>query len=313
LALAMLFGSQTARALPGECPTFLPDFRCDREARFPGFVPPLTAPYLFEDPFITTGLSAWYLWNQFPDGSILDGGDIQIAALQARIAITDRLAFIATKDGYAWYNPGLELIDNDSGFFDIAAGLKYALIEIPEQNFILTPALRFEIPVGQKRVYSGFGDGIFIPSISSAWGIGDFHAIGSVGSQLPVDMDEQSTQFFYNLHLDWAVWEHFVPLVEFNGYVYTNSGHGNLPVETDLGTLPLRDAQAALGANGEEGLDALNLGSPGVAGEPVLTFAVGARIPITEHIGLGAAYEFPITSRDYIIKQRVTANLLFEF
>ena len=44
-----------------------------------------------------------------------------------------------------------------------------------------------------------------------------------------------------------------------------------------------------------------------------MTFAVGARIPITEHVGFGAAYEFPITSRDYIIKQRVTANLLFEF
>jgi hypothetical protein len=313
LAFALLSVSQAASALPPECPTFFPDFSCDREARYPGFVPPITAPYLFEDPFITTGLSGWYIWHQFPGGSILDGGDIQIAALQARVAITDRLAFIATKDGYAWYDPGLDIIDTTNGWFNIAAGFKYALVQIPEHNFILTPALRFEIPVGQERVYSGFGDGIFIPSVSAAWGIGDFHVIGSLGSQLPVDMGDQSTQVFYNLHLDYAVWEHFVPLVELNGYTYTNSGNGKLPVKTDLGTLKLKDAQAALGKGGEEGLDALNLGSQGVAGDTVVTFAVGARIPITKHVGIGAAYEFPITNREFIFNQRVTANVLLEF
>jgi len=313
LAFATLLASHAASALPPECPTFFPDFRCDRDARYEGFVPPLTAPYLFEDPFITTGLSGWYLWHQFPDGSILDGGDIQIAALQARVAITDRLAFIATKDGYAWLDPDLAIIDRSSGFFNIAAGFKYALVEIPEHDFILTPALRFEIPVGQDQVYSGFSDGAFIPSVSAAWGTHGFHVIGSLGSELPIDMGQQSTLFFYNLHLDYAVWTHFVPLVEFNGYTYTDSGNGNLPVKTDIGTFHLKDAQAALGAKGEEGLDALNLGSPGVAGETVVTFAVGARFPITKNVGLGAAYEFPITSRDYIFKQRVTVNLLIEF
>jgi hypothetical protein len=313
LAFAMLSLAQAANALPPECPTFFPDFSCDREARYEGFVPPLTAPYLFEDPFITTGLSGWYVWHQFPGGSILDGGDIQVAALQARVAITDRLAFIATKDGYAWYDPGLDIIDTTSGWFDIAAGLKYALVKIPEHDFILTPALRFEIPVGNKRVYSGWGDGIFIPSISAAWGIENFHVIASIGSQLPVDMGDQSTQFFYNLHLDYAVWEHFVPLVELNGYTYTDSGNGHIPIKTDLGELDLKTAQAVLGQPGQEGLDVRNLGSPGVAGETVLTLAVGARFPITKHVGIGAAYEFPLTSREYLINQRVTANVLLEF
>lgn len=314
LALAFLGFAQAAAASAPECPTWFPDFAgCGRQARYEGFVPPLTAPYLFEDPFITTGLSGWYVWHQFPGGSILDGGEINVAALQARVAITDKLAFIATKDGYAWYDPGNDLIDTTNGFFNIAAGFKYALVEIPESNFILTPALRFEIPVGNKRLYQGFSDGVFIPSVSSAWGIDKFHVIGQLGSQLPVDMNQQSTLFFYNLHLDYAVWEHFVPLVEFNGYTYTNSGNGSIPVKTDIGEVSLSTAQNLLGKGGEEGLDVLNLGSQGVSGETVVTFAVGARFPITKHLGVGAAYEFPVTSREYIFNQRVTANVLLEF
>jgi hypothetical protein len=35
--------------------------------------------------------------------------------VQARLAITDRLAFIATKDGYLWNDPHLSLLDDDHG------------------------------------------------------------------------------------------------------------------------------------------------------------------------------------------------------
>ena len=85
-----------AQALP-PCPTWFPDFRCDRHGRYDGFVPTMMHPYLFEDPFITTGVSAWGVWHQFPDESLLEGGDLWVAALQARVAITDRIAFIATE------------------------------------------------------------------------------------------------------------------------------------------------------------------------------------------------------------------------
>jgi hypothetical protein len=137
--------------------------------------------------------------------------------------------------------------------------------------------------------------------------------IGSLGGQLPFDTGDQSSQIFYNLHLDYALFAHFVPLVELNGYHWTGSGHGNLPVETDAGVLRLDFAEAALGSGGFEGLDVLNLGSPDVGGRDVVTFAAGARIPITRNLSLAAVYEFPVTQRKYIIKDRVTANLLFEF
>jgi hypothetical protein len=311
--LAALFAASSAQALPPECPTFFPDFSCDRQGRYEGFVAPISDAYLFEEPFITTGVSAWYMHQRYPGGSLLDGGYMNAVALQARVAITDRLAFIATKDGYVWNNPGLDVVDDDSAFVNIAAGFKYALIDWREQNFIVSPAVRIEAPVGGREVYSGYSDGVLIPSISSAWGIGDFHAMASLGGQVPFDTGDQSTQLFYNLHLDYAVHEYFVPLVEFNGYHWTDSGNGHLPVETDLGTVELKTAQALLGKRGEEGIDLLNIGSPGVAGDDVVTFAVGARIPITKKLSLGAVYEFPLTDRKYILKERVTANVLLEF
>jgi len=308
---ALVLAAAPAAALP-PCPTFFPDFRCEREARYPGFIAPISAPFLFEEPFITTGLSAWYIYHEFPNSSALDGGHLNAMALQARVAITERLAFIATKDGYVWNDPGQNLLDNEQGFLNIAAGFKYALVDMREDNFILTPALRVEIPVGSRDVYSGYGDGIFIPSVSSAWGIADFHVMGSLGGQVPFDMDDQSTQLFYNLHLDYALFSHFVPLVELNGYHWTRSGEGNLPIQTDV-RLRLSTVQTALGTGPFEGVDLVNLGSQGVTGNDIVTFAAGARIPITKHVSFGAVYEFPLTSREDIFDQRVTANLMLEF
>ena len=58
-------------------------------------VAPVSAPYLFEEPFITTGLSGWYLYHEYPNSSIFDGGHLNAVALQARVAITDRLERVA--------------------------------------------------------------------------------------------------------------------------------------------------------------------------------------------------------------------------
>jgi hypothetical protein len=50
-----------------------------------------------------------------------------------------------------------------------------------------------------------------------------------------------------------------------------------------------------------------------VAGNDVVTFAAGARIPLTRRISVGAIYEFPLTRRKDLLAERVTANVLFEF
>jgi hypothetical protein len=100
VVVLLLGGAPIAAAQTDDCPTWFPDFRCERQGRYEGFVAPVTAPYLFEDPFITSGVSAWFLQNDFPEKSAFAGGHLSVFALQVRVALTDRLAFIATQDGH---------------------------------------------------------------------------------------------------------------------------------------------------------------------------------------------------------------------
>jgi len=313
-ALLSLLPSTLIRAdQPEDCPTWLPDLRCEREGRYQGFVPPSSAPYLFEDPFITTGLSSWVVWHRFPHHSAFDGGDARVYALQVRVALTDRLALIATRDGYMDVRPGLDLLDSELGWADLEAGFKYALIDWPEEQFILSPSLRFLIPSGSRATYNGNGDGAITPGLSFGFGRFGAHLLGNTGIQIPLDGGDQSTLVFYNLHLDYALLTYLVPFVELNGYLYADGGNGEFSLDTDLGNLSLSTAQAALGKSGFDGLDVTNLGSEGIDGNEVVTLALGARVPLTGGLSFSAAYEFPLTARQDILKDRVTLNVAWEF
>ena len=74
--------------------------------------------------------------------------------MQFRWAITDRLAFIATQDGF--FNIELDNGASLDGWMDLAAGFKYALIDDVENQFILTPGLTVHLPTGDKEVCQGF-------------------------------------------------------------------------------------------------------------------------------------------------------------
>jgi hypothetical protein len=319
VVLAIAFSAQAEECSENE---WFPDFNCDhRTARYEGFTPPTSMPYLFEDPFITTGASAHVIWHDFPWDTAFRGGDMYVAALQLRLAITDRLAFIATKDGYAWLRPGSHSqIESDDGFFDIAAGFKYALIDSEEQAFIVTPSFRLDLPVGNKDLFSGNGSGVAIPGLSAAKGIGPIHLIGSIGGRLPFETNKESTSVFYNVHVDTDILEFLVPFVELNGTTWTKSGHGERNVHTkSFGSVDLTLAQDVLhmaGVTDErrfEALDVANLGSKGVSGTTILSLAVGGRIPFTDSLSLGAYYEFPVTERQGIFEQRAAVNLHFEY
>jgi len=305
-----------------ECSELFPDFNCEnREARYEGFTPPSSMPYLFEDPFITTGISAHGLWHEFPKFSAMRGGDIYILAVQARLAITDRLAFIATKDGYAWLRPGgTSQIPDDDGFFDIAAGFKYALIDRPEDGFILTPSFRIDIPVGNNGLFSGNGDGVAIPGVSAGVAAGPVHLIGNFGARLPFNTAKEASSVFYNLHVDANVVEWVVPFVELNGTTWTRSANGERNIKTKaFGSVDIGIAQNVLANAGLiderrfEGLDVANLGSAGVAGTTVMSMAFGGRIPVSDHVSVASYYEIPVTGRKGIFKQRAAVNVHFEY
>jgi hypothetical protein len=303
----------TQAAPEDECPTWFPDFRCDRHGRYEGFVMPMQMPYLFEDPFITTGISAHGIWHQFPNDSAMEGGNLWLLAVQARLAITDRLAFIATKDGYTWQRPDNPALDQEEGFYDITVGLKYALIDRPEDNFILSPSIRFDIPIGQRAVFQGNGDGVFIPTISSAWGTGNFHLIGDVGARIPFDGDGETAQFYWNLHADYALLEWLVPFIEFGGLHYLSEGDGSFQVKLDDGSVPLAALNSEAAYGPFDAVDVGNIGGVGQDGKAIVIFTAGLRFPIGDHWMLGASYDIPMTRVRDIWKQRATLNANLEF
>ncbi len=298
-----------------ECRTWFPDFDsgCDRDGRWDGFHRPIVMPYLFEDPFITTGIYPVYIWHEFPNDSAFQGGDLNVVALQAQVAITDRLAFIAGKDGYGWLNPDNPLLDDHTGWFNLGFGLKYALIQDKERNFILSAIGQFEVPTGSSNLYQGHGSGEFRPALAAAWGIGDLRLIGGIGGNIPFDFDEQSQFLFYNLYGEYNVHKYLSPFVQFNGQYWTGGGDGSYRIRTKLGALPLSTVQSALGTGPFEANDVANLGSRGMAGKQVMTFAAGLHIPINEHVTLSAAYELPMTSTEFVFNQRVTTQISLEF
>jgi hypothetical protein len=311
-----------------ECGGLFPDFNCDREARPEGQIAPMSMPYLFEDPYITTGVNFVGIYHNFPADSVFDGGHAGVVAIQARLALTDRLAFIATKDGYTVLRPDNRLLKDDEGFMDVTVGFKYAVIDDRERGLILTPSLRYEIPLGSDDMLQGRGDGVLIPAVSVGWGPKDVHVIADLGAQVAMDGDRDSSSLFYNIHLDKAFEIDFlpgadfiVPFIELNGTVWVDSGDGSSTIDLDgPGRLPLRTAQDALhsGSNSTadrrfEGADVANLGSSGMAGEDLVTMAWGFRVPFRNGVSAGFSYERAISQRTDIFEQRATWMLSYDF
>lgn len=291
----------------------------------------MSMPYLFEDPYITTELNLVGIYHGFPSDSVFNGGEAGVVALQARLALTDRLAFIATKDGYMINRPDHTWLKNEEGFMDITAGFKYAVIDDRERGLIVTPSLRVEIPVGNADVFQGQGEGVFIPGISVGWGPKDVHLITDLGAQVPVDKDRDSTSVYYNIHLDQAFEigfipgaDYIVPFIELNGMVWVDSGEGKASVvlkspPAPAQHVPLRVAQDILHGAGVtrdqrfEGADVANLGSSGMAGEDLVPFAWGFRVPLRSGVSTGFSYERALSQRKDIFEQRATWMVDYQF
>lgn len=99
-------------------------------------------------------------------------------ALQARWAVTDRLAIIAVKDGYLNIDTPKY---TSGGWADLAAGLKYAVIDDKAHEFILTPGVTVGLPTGNDRVFQATGDGTINPFVPVGKGFGKPRLLGNVG------------------------------------------------------------------------------------------------------------------------------------
>jgi hypothetical protein len=261
---------------------------------FDNFIGPISNPVLSKDPRSLTEARFLFVGDWIPGSGGLGGGDFQAYGLQVRLALTDRLTFIADKDGFASIHA--HDLPSETGFLDIALGLKYALVRDVEDQFLVTAGFQYEPQTGESKVFQGQGTGVWTAFLSSGKEFAEFyHVLGNVGYQFPSDPNQNSSFFYAQLHLDRQVAGWLYPLVELNWYHYTESGDRGLP--------------AAIG----EGDGLLNLGTSGVAGTDLVTIAAGLKAHLGCHADAGIAYEIPLSNREDLLSSRLLVELILRY
>ena len=253
---------------------------------------PIGSPLYFEDPFINSDVRPFFLWHKFPQGSALRGGQLTVYAMQARLALTDRLQLIATEDGYSHLES--PILDDDSGWNDIALGLKYALLVDHENDFILSAGLRWRLSNGHAKTLNGGVDELS-PFITVYKGFGKWNFMADVVARLAMDEHDGNHIISWDAHIDYELFENFFPLLEIHGLHYVSNGD-RLPL--DIG-----------------GLDYANIGSNDVAGTAAFWGTLGFRWNLMEHVSWGLAYGFPLQDpqNNDIFEQRVTTSFVITF
>ncbi|MFO0919474.1 MAG: hypothetical protein U0872_14335 [Planctomycetaceae bacterium] len=261
----------------------------ESDHQFSNFISPMTNPIYFEDPRTLTEARGIFINHHLPNS--LGGDNVQVYATQLRAALTENLSIIATKDGY---------IDSQSpvlsdGFADVMAGLKYNLFKDAETQSILSTGLTYELPVGSTRALQGRGDGEFHLFLTGGTEfLPNWHWVSGSGFRLPANMAAGNQMWYWSNHVDRKLGDlPFYLFTEANWYHYMSNGTA---------------FPAPIG-----GLDLFNFGSPGIAGNDVVTGAWGLKYKPNKHVEAGIAYEIPLSSRRDIIQDRLTVDLILRF
>jgi len=260
------------------------------------YVPPITNPYFNESAQIRTEIRPLYFYNKLPDDFVAvagfkSGGDLNVVTVQGRAAITDRLAFIFTKNGYADMHFD-ELLPDDDGGLNISLGAKYAAIALPKSHTYLTGGLRYEGATGDLQSgtidMQGGGHGFFDLFMSFETAL--WNRLGvetSTGFNMAVDRDHDATSYHAAVHLDYEVVRGLFGVLETN--VITVLDEGNRTDSSLLGSF--------------EGYDVLSFGSTDAG--TVATMGFGGRYRLGPNATFGLAYEIPVTQRKDLIDFRI--------
>jgi len=256
-------------------------------------ISPVVNPIFFESPLIESEARPLFAYHRLDKGLLGADVDVRVYALQLRYAVNDRLALIATKDGYMEIDPQVRGANTSSGWNDVAAGVKYALYRNDAQQLQITPGLTFEIPVGSDDVFQGNGDGEFNVFVSAIKGFNRFHLTGNLGFRAPLDTSEETANVRYALMADYYTCRWFIPFATIQG-VTTISEAGAAPFDS-------------------EGFDVINFGSAKAEGRTQAAWGVGFRSRLHERVDLGFAYEQGFLPGDDIFKDRFTVDLIWRF
>ncbi len=282
-------GSWLDELMGGDCGLNLGGLLKPSDHCFDDFISPMTNPVFFEDPRTLTEARFIFINHSVPGE--LFGNEAQLYAVQLRAALTENLSLIATKDGFIVSDNALV---ND-GWADVAAGLKYNVYKDVNTQTILSLGTTFEMPVGTPRALQGNGDGEFHLFATGGTEIfEDWHYVTGSGFRLPVDSSAESQVWYWSNHLDYQVAKSgFYLLGETNWYHWMKSG--------DSFPAPV------------EGVDLFNLGSRGVAGNDIVTAALGVKYKASGNSEIGVAFEVPVTDRKDILQNRLTVDWIVRY
>lgn len=249
-------------------------------------VHPVTGPYHHEDAFVTSDIRAWFVYHEFPTDLALGGGKAYTPAVQVRLALLPDLQFVAYKDGWLFIDtPALE----DDGLVDIAAGLKYAIVQDFESQFHWAVGAGYELAVGDKDVLQDDDEVRLWTSVNK--GFDRLHLGGTFNVFFaPNRAQDNGDRISWHVHADYYVNEWLSPVVEVNGYHMIRSGTS---------------------AFAFHGADVLNLGTG--EGDAVVTLALGGEFRFIEALGLRGAVEFPLTGDSGLYEWRLTTSAVFSF
>ena len=265
------------------------------EGKFKRYVPPLAQPYFNETPYITTEARLVYLYNEIPKGFVTGGGSINIFAAQIRLALTERLGLIATKDGYTILKFD-NVLPNSDGFENISLGFKYALFQRPEEEEIISFGIRYEPPTGSLSTgginLQGKGDGFLDYFLTGGKSNNKWGIQGSLGIQQALDTDYNSSFFHWHAHIDYEMFKNLFPLIELNGLTAVDDGN-----RTEISDF--------------EGNDAANFGS--TSSKHVVSGTAGFRYRFTKNTILGVGYETALTEQKDLLEYRTNLDLTIHF
>ncbi|MEM9382704.1 MAG: hypothetical protein AAGB93_22310 [Planctomycetota bacterium] len=252
-------------------------------------VHPITAPFYHEDSFVTSDLRAWYIRHNFSQ-TAAGGGRVDGVALQVRLALTDRLQFVAYKDGFLDFTAPVN--NNESGLVDLGAGLKYAFLQNWETDLHAAVGVGYEFGIGDEEVLQGDDEVRFWASLNKGF---DRLHLGATANFLLATGNEDalgdSDRLFLHAHADYWVNKFFSPVVELNYYDTVSEGN-NRP-------LPIT------------GVDVANLG--GGADNPVLTGGAGFEIRPANAFTIRAAYEGQLNDKPSLFGDRLTLSAGWSF
>lgn len=263
---------------------------------FDRFISPQSNVLFFEDPRTVTEARLHYVSQDIPtQQALFQGGNVQYWALQLRVALTERLSFIATKDGYIDLHVNNPALPDTNGWADIVAGLKYNVVRNPETQTIVSLGAVFEADAGDHDVFQGEGAGethLFVSAGQEILGRG--HWLSGSGFRIPFDRVDGSQMWYWSNQWDYEVIDTVYLTYSVNWFHWLASGR-RLP-----------------GVNFEGG-DLINLGAGDVAGNDIVTMAWGTRWKPCGNFETGAAIEIPVTDRRDLLSDRLYVDAILRY